>query len=152
MPLTDRMPTVAKLVAAAGFGAIGWIGSQMIRPLMPPNTDFGWFDVVNVVLGLLCGWIVTGSRLGRGYPEGISAGLTGLGALVFWALFVQSFNEMIERALERRYTGPVEGLIALFEIGVEFGVVLLNGTLIGVLVGGAMFVGLIAERMSHRWS
>lgn len=152
MPKTDRMPTAAKLVAAIGLGALGWIASDVFRPLMPPETNFGIFNEFNVVLGLLCGWFVTGSRLGRGYAEGFSAGLTGVGALVFWALFLQSFNEMLRRALDNRYDGPVEGLTAVMELGVEYGTYMLDGTLIGLLVTGAVLVGLIGEWTSHRWS
>ncbi|SLN17390.1 hypothetical protein ROG8370_00460 [Roseovarius gaetbuli] len=151
MPVTDKMPTAAKMVAAIGLGALGWIASEVFRPLMPPETNFGIFNEVNVVLGLLCGWFVTGTRLGRGYAEGFSAGLTGVGAMVFWALFLQSFNEMLRRALDNRYDGPVEGVTAIMELGVEYGTYMLNGPLIGLLLTGAVLVGLIGEWVSHRW-
>lgn len=152
MPVTDKMPTAGKMVAAAGLGALGWFASEMFRPLMPPETNFGMFNEVNVVLGLLCGWFVAGKRLGFGYSEGFSAGLTGLGAMVFWALFLQSFNEMLRRALDNRYDGPVEGLTAVMELGVEYGTYMLNGPLIGLLLTGGILVGLVAEWVSHRWS
>ncbi|WP_120501499.1 TrgA family protein [Roseovarius sp. EL26] len=151
MPLTDHMPTGARLVVGVCFAAVGWHASQMIRPLMTEGTDFGWFNEVNVVLGLICGWVVTGSRLGRGYPEGISAGLTGMGALVFWALFLQSFNEMLKLALERRYDGPVEALIAVFEIGIDYGLQALYIPLIGFLLGASFLIGLIGEWCARRW-
>ncbi len=151
MPLTDNMPTGARMVTAVLLGAVGWQASEMIRPLMQEGTDFGWFNEVNVILGLLCGWIVTGSRLGRGYPEGISAGLTGMGALIFWALFLQSFNEMLKLALERRYEGPVEGLVAIFEIAIDYGLQILHVPLIGFLFGSAIVVGLIGEWCARRW-
>ena len=67
MPVTDRMPTMGKLAAAIGLGIVGWVGSELFRPLMPDDTNFGWFNYVNVVLGVVCGWRVTGTRLGRGY-------------------------------------------------------------------------------------
>ena len=124
----------------------------MIPPLLPENMNIGWLHQVNLVLGLVCGWWIAGPRIGRGYPEGISAGLTGMAALVFWGLFIQSFNEMLGRALERRYAGPVEGITAVFELGAEFGLLLLNGPLIGFLIGSSIAVGLIAEWASHRWS
>lgn len=152
MPLTDQMPTPAKLIAAIGLGAVGWIGSDLIRPLMPPDTNFGWFNYVNLALGLVCGWVVTGKRVGHGYAEGFSAGLTGLGALVFWALFAQSLNEMLERALDRRYDGPVEGIIAMFELAAEFGAYLLDGPLIAFLCLGGILTGIVAEWVARRWS
>lgn len=152
MPLTDHMPTTGKLVAALCLGVVAWFASEAFRPLMPDDTNFGWFNQVNVGLGILCGWFVTGKRLGYGYAEGFSAGLTGMAALVFWALFLQSFNEMLKRALERRYDGPVEGLTAIFELSVDFGQYMLNGPFIGLLLVGAVLTGLIAEWAAQRWS
>lgn len=152
MPVTDHMPTAARLVAAIGLGALGWFGSELFRPLMPEDTNFGWFNQVNVVLGAICGWRVTGKRLGFGYAEGFSAGLTGVGALVFWAIFLQSLNEMLKRALDNRYDGVIEGLTSMFELMVDYGMTMLNGPLIGALVTGGIVVGVVSEWVSHRWS
>ena len=152
MPVTDSMPTAAKVVAAICLGALGWYASQVFRPLMPPETDFGYFNLVNVALGLLCGWFVVGKRVGRSYLESFSAGLTGVAAMVVWALFLQSFNEMLKLALQRRYEGPVEGIVAIFEIGVDYGQYMLNVELITVLVVGGMIAGFLAEWASRRWS
>ena len=99
MPITDNMPTIARLVSAIGLGAVSWFGSEIFRPLMPPQTAFGWFNEVNVALGLWSGWSVIGTRLRRGYSQAINAGLTGIAVLVFWALFLQSFNLMLDNAL-----------------------------------------------------
>ena len=152
MPVTDRMPTAAKLAAAFVLAGVAFYASEVFRPLMPPHTDFGYFNIVNVVLGLLCGWFVTGRRVGRGYIESFSAGLTGMAALVFWAVFAQSFNEMLDKALQNRYGGPVEGLIAIFEIAIDFGQYMLDAKFIGVLLGGAILSGIAAEWASRRWS
>jgi len=152
MPITNRMPTAARLVAALSLAALGWYGSEMIRPLMPPYTAFGSFNWVNVVLGLLCGWFVIGSRIGNGYVEAISTGLTGLGALVFWGLFAQSFNLMLAQSLDKKYKGPVEAIIGIFTNAVDYVQYLLNGPLIGVLIGGGVVTGLLAEWVSRRWS
>jgi len=147
-----RMPTAPKLIAALCFAGLGWVASDMIRPLFPEETNFGAFNYVNVVLGLLCGWIVTGPRVGSGWSDGISAGLTGVGALVFWGLFVQAFNEMLRLALDRKYDGPVEAILSVFQIGIEYGQMLINGPLIGTLIVGGIVIGLVAEWASHRWS
>ncbi len=152
MPVTDRMPTAAKMAAAFCLAGVAFYASQVFRPLMPPHTDFGYFDIVNVVLGLLCGWFIIGKRVGNTYVESFSAGLTGVAALVAWALFFQSFNEMLKLALQRRYDGPVEGLVAIFEIGVDFGQYLLDAKLIGVLIVGGIVTGVVAEWTSRRWS
>ena len=145
MPLTDRMPTAGKLCSAAGIGAVGWFGSGEIVPLLPDGTDLGWFYEVNVLLGVLCGWVVTGSRLGRGYANAISAAVTGTASLFFWALFCQSMNEMLRLAVERRFDGLLEALLATFQVAFDFLVLLMHAPLIAVLFGGAVITGLISE-------
>ncbi|QIE44935.1 TrgA family protein [Pseudohalocynthiibacter aestuariivivens] len=152
MPQTDKMPSSARLVAAVSLGLLGWIGSEMVRDLMPPHTAFGWFNYVNVGLGLLCGWLVIGSRVGSGYVDAISIGLTGAAALVFWGLFTQSFNLMLKQSLERKYDGPFEGIVGMFNNAVDYGEFLLDGTLIGVLVAGGILSGLLAEFVVRRWT
>nr|WP_309501726.1 TrgA family protein [uncultured Roseovarius sp.] len=152
MPLTDKMPSSARFAAAVSLGLLGWIGSEMIRDLMPPHTAFGWFNYVNVVLGLLCGWSVVGGRVGTGYVDSISIGLTGSAALVFWGLFTQSFNLMLAQSLDRKYDGPVEGLTGMFNNAVDYGQYLLDGPLIAVLVVGGILTGLIAEFVVRRWT
>ncbi|MEM8775777.1 MAG: TrgA family protein [Pseudomonadota bacterium] len=152
MPLTDKMPTASKAIAGFFMVILAWFASQMYRPLMPEGTDFGWFNEVNMAIGLLTGWIVIGSRMGRGISDGISAGLTGVAAFVFWALFIQSFNEMLRLALESRYRGPVEAIVALFEIGIDFGSHLAHRPLIILLVVGGILIGFFCELIARRWA
>ena len=152
MPLSDNMPTAARAVAAGLMAVVGWYGSEMIRPLMPDPTDFGMFNFVNVALGILVGWRVTGRGLGRGWSNGISAGLTGVVCLVVLGVFLQSLNKMLGMALDGRFGGLMDGINGIFEIATEYGLVLLDGPLIGFLVGSGLLVGLIGEWVSHRWS
>ena len=146
------MPTAARLVGAVCLGALGWVGSDLIRPFMPDETAFGWFNHVNLVLGVMCGWFVLGSRAGRGWGEAISNGLTGLFALVFWGFFIQSFNLMLKQSLDKRYDGPVEALISIFTNAVEFGQYLGDPMLIGVLLVGGMACGMVTELAARRWT
>ena len=152
MPVTDTMPTFGKLAAAVGLGALGWIGSDLFRPLMDPETNFGWFNYVNVALGVVCGWRVTGRRLGFGYATGISAGLTGMATMVFWAVFVQAFNEMMRLTLDGRITGLFKGLSKMVDLAAEYALLMLDGTLIGVLLAGGFLVGAVAEAVERRLS
>lgn len=152
MPATDNMPTAARAVSSLLMAGLAWIASEMIRPLMPEATSFGIFNYVNVALALLCGWRVTGKRLGFGWMTGISAGLSGVAALVFWAVFLQSLYKMLDMALDRRFDGLMEGLTNIFEIGVDYLLILADGPLIAVLVAGGLLIGLIGEWVSRRWS
>ena len=149
MPLTDNMPTAAKMVAAVGLAAVGWFTSDAIRPLLPEHTDFGRFNEVNLIIGFICGWRVTGKRVQGGLTEAFSGGLTGAAALVFWGLFAQSFNTMLANALDRKYDGPFEGLVGIFYIGVEYAQYLLNAQVIGIIVIGGILTGLVANRFSR---
>mgnify|MGYP003565463672 CR=1 FL=1 len=152
MPLTDNMPTFARLVAALMLGAVGWLVSDLIRPLMPEGTDFGIFNYVNAGLGILMGWRVTGKRLGRGFSNGLSAGLTGAAALVFWGLVVHSLTEMLELALDLRFSGFMQAINAMLRIMTDYAGVLANGAIIIALVGGGIATGLIGEWVARRWS
>ncbi len=152
MPATKHMPTAAKIVSAICLGTLGWIASENVVPLMPDDTDFGYFFVVNLGLGLVVGWVVLGTRVGNGYYESFMAGLTGVAALVFWALFFQSSNEMLKQALRRHYDGPVEAVVDIFYIALDFGTKLIDVNLISVLVIGGLIAGLCGEWASRRWS
>jgi len=147
---TEKMPTSGKLVSAIGLAALGWQATQVIKEIWPIEESFGYLSPFTAVLGLIVGWWVMGKRIGRGYMQAISAGLTGLFALVFWCFLLLSFNEMIGRALDLRYKGPVEAIIGMFDIAREFAENIYYWPLIGMLVIGAMVVGLIAEFITRR--
>ncbi|MFY9240349.1 MAG: TrgA family protein [Roseovarius sp.] len=149
---TRYMPTAGRLVGAVSLGALGWFGSDMVRPLMPDYTSFGWFNYVNLGLGILCGWFVMGSRAGRGWGEAISNGLTGLFALVFWGFFAQSFNLMLKQSLDKRFDGPVEAIFGMFKNAAEYASYLVDPMLIATLTVGSMACGLITEIAARRWS
>lgn len=145
------MPTAAKLVAALCLAALGFGVSELIKTLMPASTAFGIFSIINAGLGLVIGWIVVGNRAGRGQAAAVGNGITGVVALVFWGLFVQAVNEMVEEAMKHQYDGPVEAFAATFEIMVDFGEVLLNPTVLLALICGALVTGFFSEIAAGRW-
>ena len=145
------MPNAARLVAAVGLAVLAFFASGLIMPLMPESTDFGYFTVVNMVLGALCGWFVMGKRAGRGTTSAINNGFTGMVSLVFWGLFVQGANEMVRLAMRNRYDNAFEAVVAIFEIMAEFATIMLNLPLILTLVFGGVIVGLLTEHASRKW-
>ena len=48
--------------------------------------------------------------------------------------------------------GSIMTLVAVFEIGVDYGSKMLDGYLIAVLVVGGIITGVLAEWASRRWS
>lgn len=145
------MFTAARLVAALCLAGLGWFASEYVRMLMPDVTNFGYFNYVNLAVGFLCGWIIVGPRAGRGMSSAISHGITGTVALIFWGLFVQSSNEMFRLAMRHRYDGPVEALAAIFEIGVEYGSLLVDTGFIFLAIAGALVTGILSEVAAKYW-
>ena len=145
------MPTGARLMAAISLAVLAFILSGMVVPLMPESTDFGYFLPLNMVLGLLVGWRVMGRRAGRGITA-VNNGLAGVFVLMLWAIFLQAANEMVRLALRNRYDDPFEAIVAVFQIGAEFGVMIATLPIGVALVVGAVIAGLLTEFAYNRWS
>lgn len=145
------MPTAARLVAAMSLALLAFIASGLIMPLMPEGTGFGYFTHVNIAVGVLCGWLLMGKAAGKGFTAAINNGITGMVAMVFWALFVQGAYEMIRQAMRFRFDGPFEALMAILQIGFEYAsTVLMPHVLLTLLVGGIL-AGFATEYASKRW-
>ena len=148
------MPDAARLVAALSLAAVAYVLSGPVMTVfvdMFGQTNFGWFVVVNVVIGLLVGWISVGPRAGRGLVSAITNGVTGVFLLVLWVLFVQACNEMTRLAMKNRYDDPFEAIAAVFQIGAEWGLILLNGQILLIMAVGAVVTGLLTEWASRTW-
>lgn len=145
------MLTAPRLVAALLLGGVGFAGSELIKPLMPEGTQFGWFSFVNFGLGMIVGWVVIGSRIGRGIVPAINNGLTGAAALIFWGVFTQAGNEMLRLSLRRRYDGPVEGLTDLFRIAMDYALTMATVPVLGTLFLGGVLAAVLAEVSVRYW-
>lgn len=145
------MPDAARLMAAVCLAILAFVVSEMIKPLMPESTAFGYFTWVNVVIGILSGWLVMGRRAGRGITSAINNGLTGMATLVFWGLFVQAANEMTRLAMRNRYDDVFEAIVAIFEIGAEYSLVMIDLGVIATLIAGAILSGLATEYAWRTW-
>lgn len=145
------MPTASRLIAALCLIVVAFLVSSMIIENGDEGKDYGYFTVVNMLLGAVCGWKVMGKRAGRGWTAGINNGLTGVAALVFWGLFVQGCYEMFRLAMRNRYDGPFEAVLAIFQIGVEFGKQLLSPEIIVTLLAGSVVAGVATEIAHRKW-
>ncbi|KAA0916589.1 TrgA family protein [Aquicoccus porphyridii] len=146
------MPTTARLIAAFCLMVVAWVVTEQVMAAMPPETQFGYFRLVNLVIAALCGWVVIGSRVGTDYVTSLSIGLTGVVAMVFWGLFVQAFNEMLRLALARRYDGPVEAVVDVFQLGIDFGANLVHLNILVTLFAGGVLTGVVVEFVNRRWT
>tara|TARA_R110002110_G_scaffold40803_16_gene130201 strand:+ start:3351 stop:3791 length:441 start_codon:yes stop_codon:yes gene_type:complete len=145
------MPTAARLVAALCTAAAAYLISGMVMPLMPESTDFGYFVQVNIFLGLVCGWIIIGPRAGRGTTSALNNGLTGMFVLMLWGVGVQAVNEMVRLAMRNRYDDAFEAMVAVFQIGAEFAVIIATMPIGVALLICAVLVGLMTESAGNRW-
>ncbi len=145
------MPSASRLIAAVCLLVVAFIVSSMIITNGEEGKDYGAFTYVNMFLGVACGWTIMGRRAGKGWTAAINNGLTGIAALVFWGLFVQGCYEMIRLAMRHRYDGPFEALLAIFQIGIEYGRLLLTPEILLTLAIGALVAGLATEEASRRW-
>lgn len=145
------MPTASRLVAAACLALLAFVLSRQVMPLMPDGLDFGYFIPVNMAIAIIVGWKIMGGRAGRGAMAGLYNGLTGIAALIFWALFVHACYEMVDRAMQNRFDDPVEALLSIFEIGAEYGAVLLTPTIVLTAVIGGALAGLATEFAARHW-
>ncbi len=145
------MPNGARLIAALSMALLAFVASQLIMPLMPEGTDFGYFVHVNMAIGVVTGWVLMGRRAGGGLVPAINNGLTGMAVMVFWGLFAQGVWEMFRLAMRHRYDGPFEALSAIFTIGLDYFFVMAVPHVLLALVIGGVLAGLATENAFRRW-
>ena len=146
------MPTAARLVAALSLALVAFVVSGQVMPLLPEGTGVGpWFTPVNMAVALVTGWMVMGPRAGRGQVSAINNGVTGVVAMMFWALFVHSTDEMVRLAMRNRYDGPFEAILAILYIAIDYATMIASVMIIVTLLTGGVAAGLATEYAHRRW-
>ncbi|MGC1506430.1 MAG: TrgA family protein [Sulfitobacter sp.] len=145
------MPTAARLAAAICMAVAAIVISLMVMPLMPESTDFGNFIPVNICIGLGVGWVAMGPRAGRGTTAAINNGLTGMFLLMLWGIGIQAINEMVRLAMRNRYDGPFEAIVAVFQIGAEYAMIVATVPIGIALLVATVVCGLLVEAAGSRW-
>lgn len=145
------MPTAAKLFAAFAFAVVAFFAAEVFKPHMPEGTQFGAFSIVSALIGLLCGWKVMGPAAGHGMIESANAGLKTSLIMTIVALFVFSTEEMLVLAFRRTYKGPMEAVVGIVQLAVEFAQKLFVLDMLVVLLLGGALAGCLAEWAARRW-
>ncbi len=131
------MPTAGRLAGAIMFALYGWYVAGYSVRFFPEENAPDLLIPVATFVGLLIGWMIVGSRAGRGYNPAIGIGLTAASAYSFWVIFLLSFQAMMKNAMRRLYDGPMEALADTFDIMLEQAKDFLDiGLIITVFVGG----------------
>ena len=145
------MPTAAKLIAAVFFALVAAAGAMTYIPLLPEGTQTGWLIPGCAGLGLVCGWMVMGANVGRNYAEAIATGLRTIITAVFFAVLLFAIYVMIIRSMHMLYKGPMEAILAVFAIMLEYGKLMFDRNFIAVLAVGGAIGGVISEFVGRRW-
>ena len=81
----------------------------------------------------------------------LSSGLKTTALIVLAALFVFSLERMLVNAFRRAYDGPVDAIVDVIAIGIDYGEILLKPDVFGVLILGGIFAGLLSDWAARRW-
>lgn len=147
------MPTAAKLIGAILFAALAWYVSGQVRLGLPlAGAGATLLAPVNALFGAVMGWRIMGRNAGQGYVPATGFGLTTIFATIFWCLLVWSAYEMIRRAVRGRFEGPVEALLGMSDLMLDYATLLIAPAVVGSAVIGSMICATITEYFSHRWS
>jgi hypothetical protein len=145
------MPTAPKLIAALLFGALAFFVSDLVKPLLPEGTQFGWFSPFNAAMGALMGWRISGARAGLSMSASLGYGLTTAAITVFWCLFFWSGYLMVNASMRLRYNGPMDALRDMGAMMIEFAGTMATVPILGSLVVGALFFGWLTEQVARRY-
>lgn len=145
------MPTAGRLAGALAFLIYGWYIGGLMVPFFPEGNPPDFLIPLCIVIGIICGWKVVGSRTKHGYQAAIGNGLTGAFAFSFWVIFLVSLHQMIQKAMRRLYDGPMEGVVDIFALMVDLGRQLADLNLILSVVIGGIIGAWIAEYFAKRY-
>ena len=145
------MPTAAKLFAAVAFAIVAWLSANASIPGLPEGTRIGMFREITAAIGVIVGWRVMGRLTGGGYTTSMGLGVRTSATIVFWVVLGFAIYEMVRLSLKKRYDGPMEALVSVFGIMIEYGKALGDVQVLAILLIGGMIGGFLAEFAGRRW-
>ncbi|MEJ6401946.1 TrgA family protein [Yoonia sp. 2307UL14-13] len=145
------MPTAGRLAAAVVFFIYGWSIALQATPLFPEANPPNYVLPLSIIIAVLIGWRVVGAKSGRGLSPAVGIGLTAAFLYILWMSFLISFWNMIRKSMRNLYGGPMEAVVDVFNLMLEFAVDMFDVTLIISIVAGAVICSLIAEYFGRRY-
>ena len=149
--MNTNMPTAAKLFAAFAFTVVGFFAANVAIPHLPPGTVLGAFVPISALVGLVGGWRVLGPEAGHGWYLGAVSGIKTSALVVLGALFIFSTERMLTNAFRRAYDGPMDAVIGIFAVAIEYGTVLLKPDVLAVLIVGGVLSGVLSDWAARNW-
>ncbi len=147
------MPTAAKLVASVLFAALSFFIADLYAQGITDGTRTAYLLPGSAALGLICGWRVMGNLVGKGKGMGdaIGSGIRTALTIVFFALLLFSIYEMVVVSTKGLYDGPMEAVLAIFDIMLKYGRGLITPEVLGTLFVGGSLAGMATEWADRRW-
>ncbi|PIE14635.1 MAG: tellurium resistance protein [Rhodobacterales bacterium] len=145
------MLTASRLFGAIICAALAWFVSDMFKPLVPDDTNFGRMSEYNAVIGLVCGWVYMGLRYGRKIGNLIASGITTVVVTVFWVLLINSIAEMVRLSFRKRFDNVAEALLYVGQQMLDYGLIMLNPQIVVALAIGSVFLGLASGWAGRKW-
>lgn len=146
------MPTAARLVAATMFALTGFFAALAYIPTLPEGTQVAWLEESAAIVGFLCGWLIMGRQAGYGVMSAFGNGISTAVGVVFWTALGWSLYEMIVRSTKMMYDGPMDAVLGVFDLMVDYGKLMLSAEFIGIVVVGGLIGGALTELAGRRWA
>lgn len=144
------MPTLARLIAGAGFAALAWLASAMIEPGIPEGIRTQWFAAVDAALGAVLGWRILGARAGRGVLASVGVGISAAAAIYAAACAVWAVQQTLRAATRLRYDGPAEALEGALRRLVDFAALGARWEVMALLLLAAAGIGALSDLTAER--
>jgi len=72
-------------------------------------------------------------------------------SMVVWGLLIYSSIEMVERSIRKMYDGPVDAVVSVFELWVDYLRIIAVPEVIVFLVIGGIICGLVTDFFAQRF-
>ena len=144
------MPTASKLFAALAFALLAFFAAEILKPHLPEGTQFGNFSFYCALIGLVAGWRVMGPAAGRGWWTAANTGVRTAATTLAIAILIFSTYQMLVLAFRRSYDGPMEAVVGIFSVGVDYFMHVLQWDVLAVLAVGGGLAGMMSEWASRR--
>ncbi len=146
------MPTAGKLAGAIFFAILAFILAGIYRFELERDYMPGSYYGMSMVIGLLCGWLVMGPRTHERRIETANSGLLTTVVMIVACLIYFSTLDMLRRATNQMYAGPLEAVTNIFQIAGDNVTRMASLQFVGTALVGGIICGLLAGQAGRRWT
>jgi hypothetical protein len=145
------MPTASKFFAAIFFAGVAAFAAHLFIPMLPEGSQTNLFRELSAGIGFACGWFIMGQRIGTGVADAVNRGLVTSISMLFWCLLLFSILQMVRKSTRLMYDGPMDAVLGIFDIMLEYGALLKGPATPLALAAGGVLGGILTEAVGRRW-